>query len=87
MKQTTCGSCIYFRQHYILNQRNLVRVYCGHCTNMSPKHKRPDSKVCDKYQFAAPAENPFVSKEYLSKALLDYMLHLDLLPEICDSES
>ena len=32
------------------------------------------------------AEQAFISREYLSKALLEYMLKLELLPEIYDME-
>ena len=32
-----------------------------------------------------PDERAFVTKEYLSKLLLEYMLKLDLLPEIQDA--
>ena len=31
-------------------------------------------------------KDAFVTKEYLSKALLEYMLHLELLPQINDVE-
>ena len=35
---------------------------------------------------AEAAENAFVTREYLSKALLEYMLGLKLLPEIYEIE-
>jgi len=40
------------------------------------------SKACDNYLQSESAEKSFVTKEYLSKALLEYMLGLELLPEI-----
>ena len=82
MEQRTCRTCIYYRQHYSLNQRQIFQVYCGHCTNQRTKTKRPDSKACENYTQVKQGEEPFVTKEYLSKALLEYMLSMDLLPEI-----
>ena len=82
MHQNTCNSCQYYRQHYTFNERKIVRVYCGHCTCLRIKTKRPDSKVCENYIENDSNDNPFVSKEYLSKKLLEYVLKLELLPDI-----
>ena len=86
MVQNTCNSCAYYLQHYTFNRRNIFRVHCGHCTYQRAKTKRPDAKACENYTPSNPCETPFVSKEYLSKALLEYMLNLELLPQIYDSE-
>ena len=86
MNHNTCNTCRYFRQHYAFDQRKLFRVYCGHCTYQRAKTKRPDSKVCENYIQSESDEKAFATKEYLSKALLEYMLKLDLLPEIQDME-
>lgn len=86
MRQKTCNTCLYYLQHYALDQRKIFRVYCGHCTYQRPKRKRPDTKACENYTLAEPDENAFASKEYLSKALLEYMFNLDILPEIYDAE-
>jgi len=86
MNQNTCAACRHYLQHYAFNQRKLFRVYCGHCTYQKPKTKRPDSKACGNYIQSAPDEEAFVTKEYLSKVLLEYMLSLELLPEIYDIE-
>ena len=59
---------------------------CGHCTGKKIKRKLPDAKACDNYVKKAPEESAFVSKEYLSKKLLEYMMQLELLPEIYDAE-
>ena len=81
-----CNTCTHYRQHYTFDHHKIFRVYCGHCTYRKPKTKRPDSKAC-KYYLQSEAEgNAFVTKEYLSKALLEYVLGLELLPEIFDSE-
>ena len=91
MQEKTCCSCAYYRQHYILNERKILRIYCGHCTDITrkpyrTKTKRPDTKACENYIETESDTNHFVSKEYLSKALLDYITKLDLLPEIQNLE-
>ena len=83
--QPMCKTCTYFYQHYTFAEKKIVRVFCGHCVFQKPKNKRPSSKACQHYVQAESREQAFVSKEYLSKALLDYLLNLELLPEICDS--
>ena len=85
MDNKFCKTCAYYRQHYTFDQRKIFRVYCGHCTYKKSKPKRPDAKACENYIMYESAESPFVTKEYLSKALLEYFLRLDLLPEIYDS--
>ena len=40
--------------------------------------------VCENYTPTSPDETAFASKEYLSKALLEYVLKLELLPPICN---
>ena len=86
MRQATCASCVYYRQHYTFDRRKIFQIYCGHCTYKRAKTKRPDAKACENYMQADPTEKTFVTKEYLSKALLDYMLKLELLPEIYTAE-
>lgn len=86
MDKNFCKTCAYYRQHYTFDQRKIFRVYCGHCTYQKAKTKRPDSKACENYLLSESAENPFVTKEYLSKALLEYILGLELLPEIFNIE-
>lgn len=85
MTNQQCKECRYYLQHYTLNQRKLIRVYCGHCTFGKAKTRRPDAKVCQSFAPKPPQEEAFASKEYLSKELVQYMLSLDLLPEIKDS--
>ena len=82
MNDKECKTCQYFKQHYTLDNRKIFCVYCGHCTLQRAKRKRPDSKACEFYIPSPPQEDAFVSKEYLSKKLLQYMLSLELLPEI-----
>ena len=84
MTKNTCNTCAYYRRHYTVDQRKIFRVYCGHCTYLRVKRKKPDAGGCENYVQSDPDEMAFVSKEYLSKSLLEYVLRLDLLPEIHD---
>ena len=79
-----CSNCRYYLRHYTFNNKKIFRVYCGHCTFSKPKRKQPDAKVCENYIPGTDQEDAFVSKEYLSKELLHYLLSLELLPEIED---
>ena len=85
MEQLTCSTCAYFKQHYALDERKIFRVYCGHCTALRAKGKRPDTKSCEQYIPKEPDEDAFVTKEYLSKELLAYMMEMELLPRIEDA--
>lgn len=82
MDEKHCKDCQYFLQHYTLDKRKIFRVHCGHCTFGKPRQKRPDTKACESFVPGEAQENAFVSKEYLSKELLQYMLRLELLPDI-----
>jgi len=87
MKDNYCKDCAHFHQHYGLDEKKLFRVFCGHCTAIRRIRKRqPDTRACDLFVPTAPKEDAFVSKEYLSKALLEYMMQLDLLPQILDAK-
>ena len=81
-----CKSCTFFRQHYTFDNRKIHQVYCGHCTFSRPKAKHPDARICENYVENKSAKDSFVTKEYLTKALLEYVLKLELLPEIYDTE-
>lgn len=86
MDNNFCKTCAHYRQHYTFDQHKIFRVYCGHCTYQKVKTKRPDAKACEDYLLSESQEKAFATKEYLSKALLEYMLKLDLLPEIYEAE-
>ena len=81
MEQITCQSCAHYRQHYVLSQDIFFQVHCGHCTYPKLKTKRPDAKICENYMQSEPKGNPFVTKEYLSRTLLEYVLRLELFPD------
>lgn len=87
MNTAMCNTCGYYRQHYAFDKHHIFRVYCGHCTFSKPKSKKPDSKICENYTPSDPDEAAFVTKEYLSKRLLEYVLSLELLPKIQDIDA
>ena len=82
MEEKYCKNCAHYHQHYALDERKIFRVYCGHCMFGRARHKKPDTAACENFTFAPPDEDAFASKEYLSKELLQYLLHLELLPKI-----
>ena len=82
MEEKHCKDCRYYIQHYALIENRMIQVYCGHCTWKSPKTKRPDRKACEYFQQGEKDIDQFVSKEYLSKKLLDKVMSMELLPEI-----
>ena len=84
MEKKYCKDCAHFHQHYAFNKRKIFRIYCGHCALGRVKKQRPDAIACEGFTMAPPDEDAFVSKEYLSKELLQYVLRLELLPQIED---
>ena len=82
MDEKFCKSCVHYIQHYGLNKRRLYRLNCGHCTFPKIRNRRPYTVACAYYMPGEADEAAFASKEYLSKELLQYLLHLELLPEI-----
>lgn len=84
MNEVYCRSCQHYIQHYALRNGRLIQVYCGHCVYASPKAKRPDQKACEYFAQGVKDTEQFVSKEYLSKKLLDKVLSMELLPKIED---
>jgi len=84
MSEQCCAKCRYYLRHYTFDKKRIFRVYCGHCTLMATKRKKPDAKACESFAPGSGQEDAFASKEYLSKALLEYMIGLELLPEIED---
>lgn len=85
MDKNTCSTCGHYRQHYAFDRRRIFRVYCGHCTYRKAKRRLPDSKACENYILSESDESAFATREYLSKALLEYVLKMELLPEIHDA--
>lgn len=85
MDNETCKTCVHFHQHYVLSESRFLRIYCGHCTFLKPKTRRPLSKACEHYAFGPSDEDAFATKKYLSKELVKYLMSLELLPEIEDA--
>ena len=84
MEEQMCKNCTYYRQHYGLDNERIFRVFCGHCVFGSPKRKRPYN-TCENFMQKESTEDGFVSKAYLSKELLRYMMELELFPGIEDA--
>ena len=82
MIERQCNECRYYLQHYTFYSRKILRVHCGHCIFSRAKRKLPDAKACKNFIPGSSPEEMFASKEYLSKELLQYVLSLELLPEI-----
>ena len=82
MEENYCKDCRHYIQHYAFVESRMIQVYCGHCTRKTPKTKRPDRKACEHFERGVKDIEQFVSKEYLSKKLLDKILSMELLPEI-----
>ena len=82
MENQTCQNCKHFYQHYGLNGTKIFRLQCGHCGLPRLRIKKPYQKACAEFVQGENKEKEFVSKEYLSKALLDWIRQLELLPEI-----
>ena len=82
MGERRCKECKYFIQHYGLNGGHFFKIYCGHCRYSRAKRRLPDGKACENFVEGEPDEEKFVTKEYLTKELLKYVLEMELLPDI-----
>ena len=79
----TCSKCKYFRQHYLVDEKSCVWVYCGHCVcHHRTKNRKPDTPACADFAKKDRKMNDLVTKRYLTKSLLEYVLSLELPPEI-----
>ena len=86
MDNQTCQSCKHFRQHYGLDGTKIFRLHCGHCVYPHLRNRKPYQKACANFAQGEIKEKEFVSKEYLSKFLLDWIRQLELLPEIREKD-
>ena len=82
MDKESCRTCGHFIQHYAFRNGKFRWVNCGHCTEPKVRHKDPYAKICEHYIHTQPAEDQFLTQEYLTKELLKYVLSLDLPPKI-----
>ena len=85
MSDVTCKTCKYFRQHYILTEGRIMRVFCGHCIFPKVKSKRPYSNACENYIYAPPDEDSFVDRKYLTKEMIRCLFEMECLPTIEDA--
>ena len=83
MNEQTCKSCEHFYQHYGIKDGKFSRVFCGHCVAAKgrPRGCRPYQKICENYLPGADPIDDFVTKEYLTKALLERILNMELWSE------
>ena len=84
MDGMTCCNCDHYIQHYALKGGRLYRVHCGHCTHARVRRKQPDTPACENFREGETDDKAFVSKHYLTKELLRFVLEMELLPEIND---
>ena len=80
MDKKTCRDCKQFIQHYGLFEGTIRDVYCGHCVQNYTKRKRPDDPACQNFVPGEPLDEKMVSKEYLTKKLLQRILDMELWP-------
>ena len=82
MDGMACCNCDHYIRHYALKGGRLYRVHCGHCTYTRVRRKQPETPACETFREGEPDDQAFVSKHYLTKELLRFVLEMELLPEI-----
>lgn len=82
MEKQMCKDCAYYLQYYAMKAGKIFRVFCGHCTRQGVRKKIPTAMACDGFAPGETDESSFADKEYLSKELLQYVMKLELLPQI-----
>ena len=86
METKQCKRCHHYIQHYTLKEGRVFSVCCGHCVQGKPKRRLPDAAACQHFVPGEPDTEAFVTKDYLSKKLLQYILDMELLPEIIEKD-
>ena len=81
MNHKTCQDCQHYLRHYTIIDGKLKAVFCGHCRKFAKKKILPDRMVCDCFEPGIPIKKEMVSKQYLTKELLSYLLSMELFPE------
>ena len=81
MTKKTCRECVNYIQHYAFLEGRFHTVFCGHCLMKNGRKIKPYTHVCDEFVPGKPREEQFVTKKYLTKALLQRLWELELWPE------
>ena len=74
----SCKQCIHYVQHYGLFEGKLRPIFCGHCLFEHRKCKKPDAAICDQFIQNTSPYSKMVTKEYLTKKLLQHILDMEL---------
>lgn len=83
MDKNICKNCRHFKQHYTFSEDRCHWVDCGHCLKRNGKSRKLWSKGCESFE-QREEEAALITKRFLSKRLLEYVLSLGLPPEITD---
>lgn len=52
VRAAVCGTCIHYRQHYVLGKyQKLTPLWYGHCTLPEHRHPNPD-EACERWEEA-----------------------------------
>lgn len=85
MTQATCRNCTHFHQHYTLDKQSCSAIDCGHCDCPRLRHRAASAAPCGR--FAPRVDPPELPDRkdvvhYLTTEVLQYILNLELPPEI-----
>jgi len=85
MDTPSCKTCEHFIQHYYLDEQYCTTVDCGHCCYPRLKYRKPNTPACKHYvKMEKPPRIPDRNGaiHFLTVELLEYILKLELPPEI-----
>ena len=74
----TCKYCTHFVQHYGIFDGKLRPIFCGHCLLERKKNRKPYTPICDQFEQGTLIDDKMVTKEYLTKKLLQHILDMEL---------
>lgn len=84
MEKPVCKDCQHFIQHYGNKDGRFFQLNCGHCKIRKKRQNRPSDHICKLFSPGIPDLMEPVTKEYLTKDILDYILRLDLLSDLLE---
>ena len=76
--ENTCKQCTHYVQHYGIFDGKLRPIFCGHCLLNHKKNRKPYKPICDQFEQATAVDDEMVTKEYLTKKLLQHILDMEL---------